>query len=340
MLGLRVPMRAALFLAVVLSSACATSPGRRRGEALCWWRDVPWRNGGALVVQGTSAPLGRALEPSTVAGTLRRTRTAVVLRGRWQGDGLSLEADVDVTAQPVLASWAPRRIGTSGLLLAGAPLQVLDAVVDGLLVTAPADASQGFTPYEPLALSVRCEDVSLRRETFSAEAQVKGAGARVDTPVRLSPGVPLELHASPAGDVLGLVNPELLFDGFELQREGAFVRVALPTGAGVPWLGWVDAARVVARAPESPRPELEAGVAEPDGAPAWQTCDEDLKVAVKSEGEVWQVGTLKAGTGYALERDGAAHDAWVPARLSVPWFRPAAGAQVLLPRRVGSCRGQ
>ncbi len=339
-------MRVAPTLALMVLCACATpsrdawlSNATNRSEALCWWRDVRWEDRAALLVRGTGATLGRAkaTRGPFVTGTLRLAGQVPLLQGRWEGEGLWLDAEVDLGADAVIASWEARRIGLAGLLLKGTRMRVLDARL-GTLLAVPGEASLSvFKPEEPLAIELGCENVSLRSGEEVPERQLQLAGFSAEAPrVQLTPGFPLELTAQPAAEVAGTLRTEPPLAAWEVKREGDAVRVAVPTRDGLLWVGWVDGARVKSAAAVPPSAEptpLELTNTMLD----WRRCRQSVEVAVLVDGRVHKVGLLAPGATFALAADVSSVDQWVPARLGVDWFEPADGVHLLLPGEVRRC---
>ena len=310
-----------------------------KGQPLCWWRGVRWEDRAALRVRGADLVLGRARSTPghdvRFTGTLRRAGPVAVLQGDFVGEGLTLDAAVDVGVDPVMTAWTPRRIGTAGLLLKGARVRVLDARVGRVLVVPGAEAMRPYASDEVLARELDCSEVSLRAPDGDASV-VARAGYGEAPRVRLTPGFPLELSATPGEAPVGALRTELVRDAYLLTREAAAARVLVGTPDDVVWVGWVDGARVVEADAVEPTPPAE--VAAPVAAASWRRCDDELRVAVLADGQTWPVGRLAPGAPFELLSDDVRDDGAVRARLHVDWFDLDDGVQVLLPGSATACR--
>lgn len=338
MLGLRATMRAAIAIAVSVLCGCA-APARQtqlasstRSDSLCWWREAAWGEG-VVFARHSVTKLGRVRslpgQPVTATATLRRAGDFTLLEGRWSGPGLDLDGDVDLGNEPAIASWDPRRVGEVGLLHKGARLRVLDANV-GSVLAVPGEASLAlFHSNEPLAVTLRCEDLSVHGRSDSPSAQVRAAGFADDKALQLV-GDAVELSATIDAPPAGVLDASRVPVLFELERSGAFVRVAVPTADNLTWIGWVDAARV------KPAEAVAAPAAEGPTPPTEQlnACDEALPLAAFVDGRLQRVGTLRERAEFVVGA-GPHEPDWLEVRLALEWFEP--DVKLYLPRRASGC---
>lgn len=338
-------------------TACAPSTregarahSARRSEGLCWWRNARWEDRGTLLVRGTGEPFaharvrwaGEAWRGASLSGVLVRAGPLVLLQGQWSGPGLTLDADVDVSAQAVFGTYQPQRVGSAGLLLKGGHVRVSDALVGRALVV-PAEASlRAFRPEQSVALELPCDGLSLSAPPESlgdpARRLLALSGFPQDAPERWLPehGT-LPASASPGGGTIGrFVAEDVPVRGFVVEQRQDEARLVVPTPAGVVWVGWVASEGL--QAPRgAPPQELEPAARPPlqDEGALWRSCDDaELTLSVESRGRTVPVGTLKPGTPFSVvARRGELREV----RLAVEWLELEPEVRLLLPDRARDC---
>lgn len=318
-------------------------------EGLCWWQGVKWDDRGPLRVANDGVPFGRAhvgwnktdWRGSTVTGVLRGRQSKVVLDGVWTGEGLTLRAEADATTDAVFTIWDPTKLSRSSLVFRGAPVRVLDAKVGSALV-APSEQSMGsFVPDEVPVREVQCDSLALRASLTGgpdARQLLERAGFPSDAPevtVKAEEGSALVATDAPDGRFIGGFRPGSATGRFfELKREGERVRVAAIDDRTL-WVGWVNAAGVT--------PMKEAGTSQTPARaarreltmPTWRACKNEVQLAVRSPQGMRFVGTMHAGTRFAVTGASDGEGDRVGVFVDVAWFEST--RELLAPSEAAAC---
>ncbi|MDP1826467.1 MAG: hypothetical protein Q8L48_24575 [Archangium sp.] len=353
-------MRRGLLLVCALTSCAAnttreewlTNPAAR-SEGLCWWRNARWEDRATLLVRGTGEPFARARERwagdtwrgASTTAVLRRAGPLVVLQGEWTGPGLTLNADVDVSAQAVFRAYQPLRLGQAGLLSKGAHVRVHDALTGRALVVPEEDALRPFRPDDSVALDLGCDLLSLSVTVEPPGDPARGllalAGFSATAPERWVPeNFSLPASAQFGGATIGSFKAdERPLRGFVVEERGDEARLVVPTASGVLWVGWVAAEGL--QVPQGPAPQPVPPKDPPSplsGATDWRACnDTELQVSIESHGRVIEVGQLKPGVAFSvLSRRGDYREV----NLGVEWLDLEPDVRLLLPASVNDCPRQ
>jgi hypothetical protein len=321
-----------------------------RSEGLCWWQNARWEDRGTLLVRGTGEPFARARarwaadswRGSSTSAVLRRAGPLVVLQGDWTGPGLTLHADVDVSAQAVFRAYEPVRLGAAGLLLKGGHVRVTDALSGRVLVLPTEDSLRPFRAEETVATELSCDALSLYAPLESpgdlARRQLGALGFAADSPERWVPEhASLPASATAGGATVGrFVADAVPLRGFVVEEKNDEARLVVPTRGGLVWVGWVPSQGL--ESPEGPSPEPVTPPErppEPRDGQEWRSCDDrELPVSVEIRGKVVEVGTLKATTPFSVI---ARRGDYREVQLAVDWLELEPHVALLLPDRANEC---
>ncbi len=274
---------------------------------------------------------------------LRRSGPVVVLQGEWTGPGLTLTADVDVTASSVFRAYEPIRVGSAGLLLKGGHVRVSDAVTGQALVLPSEEAFSMFRPSETVGSSVGCDQLSLSalpdRLGDKGRQQLAASGFKSDAPEKWIPeNVLLPASAKTGGPTVGMFTAErTALRGFVVDTFQDESRLVVPGPGEIVWVGWVPTAHLQ---PAPVQKEASTETAPPRSeAPStaeWRACDRsELPVSVElRSGEVRQIGMLQPGTAFSLVRRRDEHH---EAKLGVEWLELDPNVKLLLPASASDC---
>ena len=344
--------RVRLPIIFMLAAACAPREGAMAGregtsEPLCWWRNARWDDRGTLLLRGTQVPLARARarwagdawKGATTTAVLRRNGNSVVLEGEWAGPGLVLSADVDVAKHAVFRAFEPYRIGTTGLVLKGGHVRVLDALVGRALVVPADESMQSFRTDEPLVAEVGCDGLSLSapapRPGDAARAQLEQAGFAANAKEKWLPeNASLPVSAQPGGPTVGFfVADERAVRGFVVEERDGEARLVVPTPGGVVWVGWVAAEPL--RVPEAVPVAPADAPATSSASQEWRACTHrEFPLTLEFQGRLLRVGTLSAGTPFSVE--GRVGD-YRKVTLALDWLELSPRLQVLVPSDAVDC---
>ncbi len=262
------------------------------------------------------------------------------------GDGLLVWADVEATEREVLYAAKRIALGQVGFMALDADLRVVGGERDRVVVRPSSHAFTVFQPVGSVDQQVSCDALSLIRPAGAPD----GGDARLASlglePIRRAwIRVPdaLPLRASPAGEILGHVQPGLEAQDVEVleEREG-WLRVVLGDHyTGTVWLGWLAASRE--------DPGLAYGVGGlgarrtgPRPEPRWQACSDRQPLFAQPAGtNPTQVGWILQGTVFAVQRaeEQAATipESLVSIRLRETWLH-SADTTLLLPQVAVGCQ--
>lgn len=318
-------------------------------DGLCWWQGVRWDDRAPLRVPSVGEPFGRARvgwsktdwKGATVTGVLRARASTMVLQGVWAGDGMTLRAEADATADAIFTMWEAQKLSRASLVLRGSPVRVLDARVGAALVAPSVQALSSFVPDELPAREVKCDALALRATPASqpdARQLLARGGFAADAPeVRVSAEDGSALVATDAaeGSFVGGFLPSPSGRFFEVGRAGERVRVVAVDDATL-WVGWVAASGVTRTTSEvaSAAPRSSAARRELT-LPTWRACPQPLELRVRGANGLRMVGTLHAGTRFALTGRTNGFDDDVGIWPGVDWFEPT--RDVFAPAAAGAC---
>ncbi|MFZ5439141.1 MAG: hypothetical protein ACOZQL_03990 [Myxococcota bacterium] len=310
-------------------SGCAENTseltGRSSGE-FCWWRGTRWEDGAPLLVRGAGVPLGRARARwdgeewagARTAGALRRHGERVLYEGTWTGGGFVLEAEVDATRNALFHAWGPTRI-VGGLVHRGAPLQLVDARLGGVLV-APSEAALAlFTPRASPIFELGCEGLSLLNPPEDDGPRLLArAGFKPLREVRLRSAI-----TTPEGQWTRAATE---VPAFVVEQAQEVSRVAVPV-KGVLWVDWLDDTQL------APAPEPADGEAPRQLAPAraptgvLRQCDEEVPLFVELGDARRKVGHLQSRARFIVR--GRRSEGMLSVVPAVPWLELAADVELL-----------
>ena len=321
-----------------------------RSEGLCWWQNARWEDRGTLLVRGTGEPFARARarwaadawRGSSTTAVLRRAGPLVLLQGVWTGPGLTLNADVDVSAQAVFRAYQPVRLGAAGVLLKGGHVRVTDALSGRVLVLPTEDSLRPFRAEDTVATELPCDSLSLYAPPESpgdaARRSLTAVGFAGDAPERWVPeNVSLPASATAGGATVGrFVADAIPLRGFVVEEKNDESRLVVPTSGGLLWVGWVPSEGL--QVPEGAAPEpvtLKDRSLELREGQEWRSCDDrELPVSVESRGKIVEVGTLKAATPFSVI---ARRGDYREVQLGVEWLDLEPRVALLLPDRANDC---
>lgn len=353
-------MRAGVVLLVsgLLLSSCVRGEAREdwlrdvkvRSESLCTWTGARWEDRAPLLFTGSEARLGRARvvwdgerwAGANVTGALRQAGPVLLFDGQWAGDGFTLEATVDVSEHAVFRAHGPTRLGTAGLVLPGASVRLVLAQV-GRVLAQPADAAlQLFSPRTPPVFELACDGLTLHGARGPADDERRAlaqAGFSAEAPERWLPeGTSIVATQAAGGVAIGRFEAERgALRGFVVAEQGTEARLAVPSPAGVLWVGWVPAAALQAGPTLAEGPRVLSPQPEPAPPPSgeWLACPfEDVVVSAQVGGELRRVGVLARGAPFL---PGAATEEGLEVRLAVPWLELEPSLVLVAPASAARC---
>jgi hypothetical protein len=315
-----------------------------RGEGLCTWKNVRWNDNGVLLAPETGAPMarghvvwgsGNAWHGATVHGELKKAGPFFLLQGTWRGDGIVLDADVDVSGAPVFSAFATARAGKAGLLPRGADVVVVEASSGHLVVMPPDEAMREFMPAERPVAEMACEALTLYPQDADA---LEWSGLDKAAPrMELSLPADLLMRETPGGAVVGHFHQRaepLLVRRLEVQGEWA--RIAYVTDAHVVWHGWVPAASVVPEKDDGTigLGGLVGGLLGSQDQGGWSACTVEQKLYARVQDRMVHVGRVLAATPF---RRGVVDGRYVSVTLRASWLEPEPGVSFFLEAGALSC---
>lgn len=345
-------MRTLFAAMLVLVTGCLPStkvgwyanPGLR-SSALCHWTDVEWHDTGVLLAPGTATPMARAGEAwghhgawrgAKVSGALVQAGPYVLFQGRWRGDGLVLDADVDASDAAMLRAYTTVKAGPACILPRGAELVVHGPGDKGLRVTPPREAYEDFMPAAGPLAEMACEALTLYPQDADA---LEWAGFDKDSPgVLINSTAELPVHDAPGGAVIGRFRgrPEP-WRVYRVETRDGWTHVADVDATGVVWHGWVPNASL--REPE--KSDLSnvfgyGGLGSPRGADeTWRACAVENRLYARlASGAVVPVGRVLASTPF---RPGDAAGGYVAVSFRNRWLTPEDGVTFVLEASAGTC---
>lgn len=345
-------MRTFLAGLVLLLTSCLPStkagwyanPGLR-SEGLCHWTDAEWHDTGVLLAPQTVTPMARVYEAwghhgawrgAKVSGVLRRAGPYVLFEGKWRGDGLVLEGEVDASERPMLKAYTTARAGPACILPRGADVLVLGRGEKALEVMPPLEAMEDFVPAARPTAEMACEALTLYPQDadplqwsgFDKDAPTALLTSEVDVPAYDAPGGAL------VGRFKGRQEPLWVH---RLEVRGDQAHVAAVHDTGVVWPGWVAAA--VLKEPE--KYGLSnifgyGGLGAPSGAEeTWLACAVEHKLYARlATGPVVRVGRVLASTPF---RPGEVKDGYVAVSFRNRWLIPEDGVSFVLEAAAAAC---